>query len=175
MKNLKNSYLIQRLLKPRNSSFIANIFSFGGGLKNGGLSDDAMSMLNPIFSFDYMGSSEFEFGVIPECFQEIAKNHKNYVSSKININNTDVFIICDNNFISEIKERIILLSKNEISLKEYSGFKSAVGLNGDTHKQDCRQIGWLELNNNFMFFTDKQAFLKTATLFGITVEQTLKN
>lgn len=95
MKNLKNTCLIQRLLKPNKSS-LSNIFNFGGGLKNGGLSDDAISMLNPIFSFDYMGSAEFEFGAIPEFFQVIAKNHKNYVSSKININNTDVFIICDN-------------------------------------------------------------------------------
>lgn|SRR3990167_5086864 len=174
MSNLKTSWLIQRLLKPRPSS-IANVFSFGGGLKNGGLSDDAMSMLNPIFSFDYMGSSEFEFGAIPEFFQEIAKNQKNYVSSSIVINNTPVFIICDKNVLTDVSTRIVVLAVRYAGLKGHSGFPTAVGNNTDTKKEDCRYIGWLELDNNFMFFTDKTAFLKTASLFGIEVHKNLKN
>ena len=56
-------YLIQRLEKSKN---YVNPFSFGGGLVNGGLSKDAMSLLKPIFSFDYMGSAEFDFGVLPK-------------------------------------------------------------------------------------------------------------
>lgn len=60
MKELKQTYLVQRLNRPTNG--YDNPFSFGGGLKNGGLSEDAMKLLRPIFSFDYMGSAEFEFG-----------------------------------------------------------------------------------------------------------------
>jgi len=53
---MKDTYLVQRLNKPVSNTGM-EMFSFGGGLKNGGLSGDAMKLLRPIFSFDYMGSS----------------------------------------------------------------------------------------------------------------------
>lgn len=62
MVELEQTWLIQRLNKPypRKDS-IGEIFSFGGGLKNGGLSDNAMALLRPIFSFEYMGAAEFDY------------------------------------------------------------------------------------------------------------------
>lgn len=73
--------LIQRLQPPRDHK-LANLFSFGGGYKNGGLSDDAMALLKNVFRFDYMGSAEFEFGEVPKAFQKIAKqaSEKNLIS-----------------------------------------------------------------------------------------------
>lgn len=69
-----SSYLIQRLQTPQDyGKFKDNPFNFGGGLKNGGLSEDAMKLLRPIFSFDYMGAAEYEFGEVPRAMQKVAK------------------------------------------------------------------------------------------------------
>lgn len=56
---MKDSYLIQRLQKTVHSSnellnTLGEALAFGGGKKNGGLSKEAMNLLRPIFSFDYI-------------------------------------------------------------------------------------------------------------------------
>lgn len=68
-------FLIQRLVEPRkdaNPIIGSNPFVFGGGLKNGGLSDEATKLLDPLFGYDYMGSAEFEFGALPKAYQQLA-------------------------------------------------------------------------------------------------------
>ena len=77
MASLKESWLIQRLERPRTfkvqGKAVDNPFSFGGGYKNGGLTDEAMDLIRPIMSFDYMGAAEFEFGAVPETLSKIAR------------------------------------------------------------------------------------------------------
>jgi hypothetical protein len=76
----ENPYLVQRLQRPykgKEGGLIKddpNIFSFGGGFKNGGLSKQAMDIFKELFRFDYMGAAEFEFGAVPKAFQAIAQN-----------------------------------------------------------------------------------------------------
>ena len=71
------TWLIQRLQKPQpirlNGIEVDNPFFFGGGLKNGGLSNEAMNLLRGIFRFDYMGASEFEWGAVPNALRNMAK------------------------------------------------------------------------------------------------------
>lgn len=166
MKELRSTYLVQRLNQPNKGNF-DNPFSFGGGLKNGGLSDEAMKLLRPIFSFDYMGSAEFEFGAIPECFQQIAKNIKQYSAHEIVINKMSIYIICNDSEKELIDERIKELAKDKIRCKEWTAFNQALGLNKYSKKEDCRTFGWLELDNEFLFFVDKEMAHKTANLFGL--------
>ncbi len=64
---MEQSYLIQRLLAPVDYTSL----SFGGGLRNGGLSDKAMELLRGIWSFDYMGSAEFEYGAVQEALEKL--------------------------------------------------------------------------------------------------------
>lgn len=162
-----NSYLIQRLCKPMNHEILAETFAFGGGLKNGGLSEDAMKLLRPIFSFDYMGSAEFEFGAIPETFRRIATHIKEYSTWEININKKPVYVIGASKFKGNIDETINKVSKNKIHLKEYAGLDHALDLDKYSKNRECRYIGWLELDNGFMFFIDKTTFEQTAELFGL--------
>ncbi|KKL26470.1 hypothetical protein LCGC14_2394990, partial [marine sediment metagenome] len=74
---MQRTYLIQRLHKPHqiggNEDFkkLVNCFSFGGGLKDGGLSDEAMKLIIKIWRFDYMGSAEFEWGAVPESLSNV--------------------------------------------------------------------------------------------------------
>lgn len=70
-------WLIQRLKKAYgNDSVLTTIsaaFAFGGGLRDGGLSKEAMQLLSQLWSFDYMGSSEFEWGAVPAALHAMAK------------------------------------------------------------------------------------------------------
>lgn len=167
MTQIERTYLVQRLNKPFPQNTLAKMFAFGGGLKNGGLSDEAMELLEPIFSFDYMGSAEFEWGAIPKCFQSIAKNIKNYSIHFFPINDIPVYVICKTDVAHLIDERIKLLAEEKIVCKENTAFRQALGLSKYSKKEDCRTIGWLELDNDFMFFVSKDAAVKTANLFGL--------
>lgn len=162
---LKRTYLVQRLNVPYPD--FDNPFSFGGGLKNGGLSDAAMKLLRPVFSFDYMGSSEFELGAIPECFQYMAENIKEYSTHELTIYKTPVYVICKADCVKLINERINKLAKEKIVCKHWTGFNNALGLNKYLNKEDCPTIGWLELDNKFMFFVNKDAADKTAQILGL--------
>ena len=167
MKELSRStYLVQRLNKPRPG--YDNPFCFGGGLRNGGLSEDAMKLLRPIFSFDYMGSAEFEFGAIPQCFQSIAKNIKQYSVHEIVINKMPVYIICKDDVKELVDETIKELAKDKIRCKGWTGFNQALGLSKYSKKEDCRTLGWLELDNEFLFFVNKEMAENTAQIFGMS-------
>lgn len=173
-KKMDNSYLIQRLQKPSGPE-LDNLFSFGGGLKNGGLSDSAMKLLRAIFSFDYMGSAEFEFGAVPSAFNFIAEQagKDNLVEGRI-INNKNngkeyIYYICPKQYEEDVKERINKLRKSEsdFRLKEFCGLKDYFESKSDYSK---RNQGWIELDNGFMFFVNEEMFQKTKKLFGIKKE-----
>ncbi|KKS64951.1 MAG: hypothetical protein UV32_C0003G0012 [Candidatus Collierbacteria bacterium GW2011_GWF2_42_51] len=91
--HMRCTRLIQRLEKPIGR---ASPFSFGGGLKNGGLSKEAMDVLGDIFNFDYMGSSEFEWGAVPAALNFIAEQSslKTIVSGETQ----GVFYICPQSY-----------------------------------------------------------------------------
>ena len=178
---MNRTYLIQRLNKPyeveNNMTKLANAFSFGGGLVNGGLSKEAMALLSPLFTFDYMGSAEFEFGSVAETLAKIFENRKQYVEftmaikykhkegwgkdSKTVTGTHDVFIICNKEDKDEVVERISKFAKNFTNdTKEVILLDSALA--EKSHKE--RLIGWLELDNGYMFFKDQETGKKTADL-----------
>lgn len=189
------SYLIQRLQKPfpkakdETSSLLedlSNAFSFGGGLINGGISKEGMALLKDILRFDYMGSSEFEWGAVPKAMQEIAKNIEHYVSSEIEVTSSrkpwklvkgkeqpiikktaKVYIMCRKDDVEEVKNRIVGWATEEPyggKTKERINLINSICPENDWDRDVC---GWLELDNGFFFFTDKTMFVKTANLFGI--------
>lgn len=162
---MKQAYLIQRLKAPATGKWadVANTFAFGGGMKNGGLSDEAMKLLSGIFSFDYMGSAEFEFGEVPKAFQKIAK--AKLVTGIYTNAQKPIYWLCSDQISAEIEDWI----KKEIArknghTKEHVGLREA--LNGDEYA-DTK--GWLELDNPFMLFIDQQMWENTCKLFGIEV------
>jgi hypothetical protein len=178
---MKNSYLIQRLKKPYGAS---NPFSFGGGLRNGGLSEEAMELLNGVFSFDYMGAAEFEFGAVPKALQLIAKDANQYLTTTLSIPQNKVakawrdksteaptgeavvYVICRKGDVQEVHIRIKQFAANKYdkNLKETTRLPGALRPIDDW---DRDVQGWLELDNGFFFFTDKEMWKKTAELFGI--------
>ena len=170
-KEMKTSYLIQRLHKP--SHFMVagkkmdNPFSFGGGLRNGGLNEEAMSLLRNILSFDYMGSAEFEWGAVPEALHFIAKQitKKNVVTGNVD----DVWFLCPSEYEKEVRNRISALRQDEYCWhkKEFCGLRDYFESDSEYAK---RNVGWLELNNGYAFFVDMEMFEQFCQLFGISVD-----
>ena len=174
------SYPIQRLKAP----YGINGFAFGGGLHNGGLSDEAMELLSAVFSFDYMGAAEFEFGSVPAALSVIAEDVKHYEAtsfalplSEVAKNRRDdrteapegeavIYVISRNSWTSEIHERIRGWAAEAYSgdLKEQPRLSSTLR---PSREWDTKVQGWLELSNAFFFFADKEMWEQTATLFGI--------
>lgn len=160
---LQQSYLIQRLQKPINYEIQ---FAFGGGYKNGGLSDDAFKLLKGIFSFDYMGAAEYEFGAIPAYFKQMVAARERYVTWEIVINKTPVYVIGNLKDKANISDRIKDISKQKAGyIKCGCNLDQAVGLNIYTKQENCRTIGGLEIDNCFAFFTDKTVFESFCNLF----------
>ena len=143
---MKNTYLIQRLKKSE--------VPFKGGAK----------ILENIWRLDYMGSAEFEFWVIPRTLQNIirycAKGDAS--NSKLRLKK-DVYYICEKKDEPGVVKVIKKLSKNEYGyfhLKEFCGLEE--NLKGEKSAQ--KYAGWIELNNEFMFFVDKEMYDLTSAL-----------
>ena len=183
---MNKSYLIQRLTKPQPWKIMGkkvdNPFTFGGGLINGGLSKEAMDLTRDIWSYDYMGASEFEWGAVPKALHTIVENIKDtkaftllvlYKNDKSSFNKGVVYVICRNDDISEVSKRITSMALNEynkgFSTKEWVGLNTALSDNKEDKKR--HPCGWLELDNGYMFFTDKDMYIKTCELFGLKPEE----
>ncbi|MEK6828994.1 MAG: hypothetical protein AABY15_02625 [Nanoarchaeota archaeon] len=185
----RNPYLIQRLLKPyqikegQNKILKDNPFTFGGGLKNGGLSDEAMNLLREVWRYDYMGSAEFEWGAVPKSLDHIAKNNKEYIAGEISVKakaddwndglkkvtvEAPVFYVCIKQDEDQVKESIEKLSgakKQDFHTKESVLLAEAIC----KLKYREENAGWHDIDNHFLFFTDKEMFENFCKLFEIPI------
>ena len=70
---MKDSYLVQRLLRPRTgvdgSTVTRSHHVFGGGML--GMTPEQWAMVDPIFEIDYMGAAEYEFGIFPRTISDL--------------------------------------------------------------------------------------------------------
>jgi len=194
MTEMRSSYLVQRLNPPHGGA--DNPFAFGGGMKNGGLAEGAMELLRPIFSFDYMGAAEYEFGDVPRAFQKIAeyasegraalfgivipnsevdtahlKDWGSRKKVKVPPGESHVYIICHADWCDEVETRVrAWAAKNWRTREDEHDIRDATNLPARLIPQEDSYwdtIGWLEMDNGFLFFTDADAAEKTAALFGV--------
>jgi hypothetical protein len=176
---------------PAKGKIDSSMFAFGGGLKNGGLSDEAMKLLREIFSFDYMGSAEFEWGAVPKALEGIWNLREQYTAFRKTIpyhylsyegrlsnpehlrGKVEIGVICSKENSEEVVTRIEAWADDDYfkqggrQLKEATLFPYACsGMNKGIYQHK----GWLELDNGFFWFVDDGMFQKTAELFEISVE-----
>lgn len=189
---MQRSWLIQRLNKPLNGRGILgpdNPFAFGGGLHNGGLSSQAMDLLRGVFSFDYMGSAEFEFGAVPEALDGLAKSARSLAAGSLDIPLAEVaphwserkakttpegsgavYYLARREDATEVEQRIRQWAREgfRAHLKESTHLESTLRPHNEW---DGRTVGWLELDNGFFFFTDHDMWAKTCDLFGVATDE----
>ncbi len=157
---MEKTHLIQRLKKPTER---ISPFSFGAGLRNGGIPKEGMDLLSKIWSFDYMGVAEFEHDTVPEALDKIWNySNENHATKGLVHLPKDVYYICEKGTQEDVENIIQKLYKNEdnLYLKEPAFLR--ISIQGkDNYK------GWLELDNAFMFFIEKEMYKKTLDLFNI--------
>lgn len=88
-------------------------------------------------------------------------NHYSWTTREDINGKGEVFIICNELDAEEVLSRIKSWAMKEPRLKE-SLLLTASLANEDGVQRNC---GWLELDNGFLFFTDKEMFDKAAALF----------
>jgi hypothetical protein len=129
---METSKLIQRVRKPRvNKLAMHNPFTFGAG--GGRLRPEALDLLAPVFSFDYMMAAEYEFGAVPEGLMKFqshfaanalgfskivvspndVKLDTSYLQETLRIEPVQVYIIGNTNDMAEIQRRVRLLATDE--------------------------------------------------------------
>lgn len=105
--------------------------------------------IDSIIQFDYMGSSEFEFGALPNSLNKIRENKNDYVYLDVPIKDKIITVFCESNKKSDIKQYLTELSENKYILKEYSDFDTFINpSNYFKNKTDF----WWDIENNLMFF-----------------------
>jgi hypothetical protein len=84
--------------------------------------------IDTLLRFDYMGSSEFEWGALPKSLKRIRSIIEKYETREICVNNKQITVFYDTriDFDSSIKTYIEKLAEGKQYLKEYSDFDSYV-------------------------------------------------
>ncbi len=176
-KEIQRSRLLQKLQSPRHDKDACG--TFGIGLTRGGMRHKASKIFGQIFSFDYMGNSEFEGGVIGRTLQAVYDEKNKLAASSLTIP-----VRMRDSWSGEIKEGdavfYIIQTRKLQGAGHVEGFLRGI-LDGVAHtaepmdlmralfpKHDEKKtLGWLELDNGYFIFVDHKAFVDTAKLFGV--------
>ena len=116
---------------------------------------DYKTGIDSILDYDYMGSSEFEWGALPAALKRIRMGIENYTYININIEGKDISVFCKISQVAEIEQYLNELAKNKIQLKEFSAFDQYI--KGDGHFSD-RFDFWWDIDNDLMFWKKNEEF-----------------
>ncbi len=164
-------FLVQRLLKPyeRKDDFEEGI------IVKKGLVDEIGEIFEHIMDFDYMGSSEFEWGALPNSLEYAIKyaKDKDYIACEIDVisakgNIKPIFYICHKIMEDQVVAWIRKAAKEEQPrCKEEVRLQGALDGRYDLDLRSSALCGWYDLDNRFWFFTDRNMFLDVKKLFGV--------
>ncbi|MCX6710318.1 MAG: hypothetical protein NTV63_05215 [Candidatus Woesearchaeota archaeon] len=165
---METTYLIQRLDKPvqRKNNAPVNPFSFGAG--SSGLEEKTEEALANIWSWHYMGAAEFENGIVNNALKMISEYSQanDFATGICKLDDKKkAYYICKKEDENGVKKIITQLYDNEnaIKLKAPALLKPSF----EERKYFKDTLGWLELNNGFMFFKGKKMYAQTLEFFGI--------
>ena len=176
------SWLVQRLERPfKDVKAPAPSSKYRDALLAGGdVPAEFTAMRGGILRFDYMGSSEFEFGAIPRALHEMARTASAFKSTTITIPKGEidrgmrgasgptrdgmVYLLArpEHRAHAEALIRETARDRFKPRLKEIPYLGRALCEGDEAHT-----AGWLELDNLFWFFTDKRMHDGVKMLFGI--------
>lgn len=191
---MHTSYLIQRLNKP----FVPKdekqkvLAAFGEALSNTGIPENIMKHLRNIADFDYMGSSEFEWGAVPKALKEVASRANSLTTATITFEPDEIYmsdfdsrdycrpkkavsiyILASKDHMEGAKALITRLVKEDkfsIRLKECAYVsESCLDRSKEYLKRakgfdGSRHVGWFEMDNGFFFFLDRKMFDQFCTI-----------
>ena len=111
--------------------------------------------IDSIIHLDYMGSSEFEWGALPEALDKIRYSINDYVYLDVQNKGKVVTVFCKDTQKCEVKQYLTELSENKWHLKEYSDFDNYINpLPNYGSKTDF----WWDISNHLMFWRKNNEF-----------------
>jgi hypothetical protein len=125
--------------------------------------DEMMESLSSLFAFDYMGCAEFEFGALPRAFALMLSGPL-VSNSYLLKSGATVYVIARTEDLKEVVHRVAkwAVKPYNADLKETTRLVSALDPEPKTHV-----CGWIELDNGFMFFSDREMWEATALAFRV--------
>lgn len=118
--------------------------------------------IDSIISFDYMGSSEFEWGALPKSLRRIRDNKDSYalqellIQSKVNPKKSyRIAVYAKVNDLQEVYDRIRDLAEDKIRCKEWHAFNHFI--NPSWH--ETKVNFWWDIENDFMWFPNYPTFV----------------
>lgn len=113
------------------------------------------SGIDSILSFDYMGSSEFEWGALHKSLGNIRSELNEYTYLDVPMQDKVITVFCKDSQKSVIKLYLTELAKNKMRLKEFSAFDSYI--KNDGYFKD-RFDFWWDIENDLMFWKKNNEF-----------------
>lgn len=122
------------------------------------------SGIDSILSFDYMGSSEFEWGALPESLGNIRSELNEYIYLDVLIQDKTITVFCKDSQKNDIKTYLTELAEKKMRLKNFSAFDSYIKNDGYfKNKFDF----WWDIENDLMFWKKNNEFeLKFKTIIA---------
>lgn len=114
--------------------------------------------IDSLLSFDYMGSSEFEWGALPSSLKRVRENLSNYVQFQYSLTKHPTKIITvfckkeQQDFIGDILEKLAI---NKISLQEFSAFDKYI--KDDGYFKDKFDFCW-DIDQDWFFWKSNPEF-----------------
>jgi len=115
--------------------------------------------IDSILIFDYMGSSEFEWGALPESLKEIRNNINDFRFHHLLINEKKVTVYVNKSeSITDLIEYLNNLAKRKCKPREYSDFETYIFPDKDELLDENQTDFWWDIGNHFMFWKGNTAF-----------------
>jgi hypothetical protein len=111
--------------------------------------------IESILSFDYMGSSEFEWGALPKSVGRIRDKINTYTYLDIPIKDKVISVFCKETQKYEAKMYLEELAENKMRLQEFSAFNNYI--NDDGYFKDKFDFWW-DIENDLMFWKKNVEF-----------------
>lgn len=167
MSEMAVTYLIQRLGPKHKTQFMKKAEQvFGGGMMR--INPEGWEVLQSLFSVEYMGSAEFEFGALPKSLLEFSHDKKDLIEFELQLAHNPavpVYVVCRHQHREGVVERLEKLAKRQLRLKEMTNFEAVMDPHKEERQHQPTTCGWYELDNGFFFFTDKVMATRTFNLF----------
>lgn len=115
--------------------------------------------IDGLLSFDYMGSSEFEWGALPKSLKRIRDNSKEYCRFVFEFEDYEektLVVLCKKDDSENVVKILHQLLNNEIMLKEYCDLNKY--LNGKAGSDF-----WWDIENDFFFWKENYDFTNEFT------------
>lgn len=188
---MRITFLIQRLKRPRHATGpLAKAHRvFGGGMM--ALSEQQWDFVDQAFEIDYMGAAEYEFGSFGKAMQmlmeanervafgividrkDVALNGSRSFNKKLKKADAPsepavVYVLCQTGLRDEIEKRIRQLANDGIESLRWVRDDTFMHRTLDPlNEWDEKTVGWLEIDNGFFFFTDKEMWRAVCAWFDL--------